>query len=138
MPGTALLAIQAAIFGVLSADVTLTGLCAVVGDIADDVPYPFAFVGTATEVPWETMGGPSVGLGADCRVTCHIYSRYAGDSEALTILDRVMALLHHAALTVTGYGSVCCELDDTRVLLEYPQKVEQRHIAARFRVRVHV
>jgi len=136
-PGSALTGIQTAIYSALSTDGTLTGLCTVVGDIADDTPYPFVFVGTATEKPWNTMGGVASGFGAECTVTCHVYSRYAGDYEALSILNRVKLLLDHVTLTVSGWNTVLCELDEARVLLEYPQKVEQRHIAARFLVRMH-
>lgn len=136
-PGSALLGIQAAIYGVLSADSTLTGLCNVVGDISESTPFPYLLVSTGTEKPWHTMGGTAAGFGGECQVTCHIYSRYAGDYEALTILDRVKVLLDFVGLTVSGYATVLCEFDEARLLLEYPAKVEQRHIAARWLVRAH-
>jgi hypothetical protein len=58
-------------------------------------------------------------------------------------MQRVIALLNFATLTIAGYGTVICELDPdhspmpAKVLIEYPQKVERRHMPVIFRVRVH-
>jgi hypothetical protein len=133
----AISAIQTAIYGVLNGDVTLVAL---VTGVFNDVPagqvYPYVQIGSATQRPWHTFGGSSVGIGWNATVTVHIWSRYQGDVEALAILNRVVALLNFQAVAVTGYTTVICELDQARVLVEAVDKIETRHIPAVFRVRV--
>lgn len=135
--GSALALIQAAVYGVLAADSTLLALAPVVGDVNEDQAYPYVLISNATEVPWHTLGGTSAGFGWNTTIAVHILSRYAGDLEALNILTRVGTLLNFATLSVSGYTTVICEAEDVKLLLEYPNKVEQRHVIARFRVRVH-
>jgi hypothetical protein len=135
--GSALAAIQAAIYSRLHGDSTLLALAPVVGDVNEDQAYPYVLISNATEVPWDTMGGSTTGFGWNATMVVHILSRYAGDLEALNILNRVSTLLNHYALTVSGYTTVICESEDAKMLLEYPNKVEQRHVVARFRIRVH-
>jgi len=138
MPTSAISAVQTAIYSTLHGDSTLLAL---VTGIFNDVPegqlYPYIQIGTATEKPWDTFGGASTGIGWDDTVTVHVWSRYQGDSEALAILNRVVTLLNHVSLTVTGYGTVIIFSDQTRVLIEQVDKIETRHIAAIFRVMVH-
>lgn len=130
---SALRSIQASVYAVLSGDATLTALAAVVGDIGPTRSYPFVLVGDGIEKPWH--GFSTSGYNDILRT--HIYSNYQGDSQALTILARITALLDHATLTVSGYGSVLCEYEQARVLRESDaDRQEVRHIPAEFRVRV--
>jgi hypothetical protein len=134
---SAIKAIQTAIFSTLNGDATLTALCTVHNDVPESQEYPHIEIGSATEKPWHTLGGASVGIGWNATVTIHIWSRYQGDVEALTILDRVVALLNFTTLTVSGYPTVITEYDQARVLVQDVDKVETRHVAAIFRFRVH-
>jgi len=134
---SALKAIQTAVYSTLNGDSTLTALAPVFNDVPEGEPFPHVEIGSATEKPWHTMGGASQGLGFNATITIHIWSRYQGDVEALTILDRVMALLNFATLSVAGFNSVLAEHDNTKVLVQDVDKVETRHIAAMFRFRVH-
>lgn len=130
---SALRSIQAAIYARLSGDATLTALAAVTGDIGATRTYPFVLVGDGIEKPWH---GFSTNGYSDL-VRTHIYSNYQGDSQALTILARITALLDYTSLTVTGFGSVLCEYEQARVLRETDaDRIEIRHIPAEFRVRV--
>jgi hypothetical protein len=130
-------AIQTAFYSTLNGDATLAAMVTgVFNDVPDGQVYPFVQLGTATQRPWHTFGGPTVGLGWNTTVTVHVWSRFQGDSEALAILNRVMTLLNYVALSVTGYTTVMCELDQARVLVEQVDKIETRHIPAVFRVRV--
>ena len=133
--GSALAAIQAAIYSRLHGDATLLALAPVLGDVNEDQAFLYILISNATEVPWNTMG--AAGFGWNATITVHILSQYAGDLEALNILNRVATLLNHYALSVTGYTTVLCEPEDSKMLLEYPNKVEQRHVVARYRIRVH-
>lgn len=134
---SALKAIETTVYSVLSTDGVLTGLAGVYNDVPEGAAYPHVQIGSGTEHPWHTMGGPTAGLGWNDTVTVHIWSRYQGDVEALTILSRVVALLNFVALSVTGYGTVMSSYDHARVLVESVDKVETRHVPAIFRIRVH-
>lgn len=126
-----------AVYGVLSGDSTLTALATVTGDRSDDTPYPFVLVGDGIEKPWHGFGGASVNKGYNDLIRTHIYSSYEGDDEALTILDRIVTLLDYQALTVTGFSSVLCEYEQSRVLRESDaDRIEVRHVVGEFRVRV--
>lgn len=143
--------IQTAIKSALSADSTLTGLLAtsildgtssgVFNDVPDEQTYPFVQIGSATMRPWHTMGGPTTGIGWDDTVTVHVWSRYQGDLQALTIADRVIALLNFATISVTGFPTAIISVDDEhipmRVLVEAVDKVETRHVPVVFCVKVH-
>jgi hypothetical protein len=134
---SALRSIQAAVFAVLSGDATLTALASVIGDIGPTRTYPFVLVGDGIEKPWHGLGGSQANKGYNDILRTHVYSSYQGDSEALTILARLTAVLDFATLTVAGYGSVLCEYEQGRVLRETDaDRLEVRHIPAEFRVRV--
>lgn len=137
---SSLLAIQTAIYGVLSADATLLALCPdVLNFKPTEPPDRFIVIGNAIERSWNTLGGLSAGWGWRCEVTVHIYSYYRGEFKALEIHDRVTALLNFQPLTVTGYPTAIVEYGDpaTKVLTETHDKREWHHIAAIFTVSVH-
>jgi hypothetical protein len=142
----ALKAIKTAVYSTLHGDSTLQGLLAesildgssaVFDDVPENQEYPLILIGGVIGKPWHTFGGASVGKGWDDRLTIHIYSRYQGDKEALEILDRVVALLDYASLSVTGYNTAICRLDERRVLVEQVNKIETYHVHAVFRWMVH-
>lgn len=131
-------AIQTAIYAVLSADATLTGLAT--GGIHNDVPdgeiYPHVLISKAVETAWNTFGPATSGLGYKNIIRIHIYSRYQGDSEALAILGRIVALLNFQPLTVSGYTSALVEYESNRVFVEDIEKIETRRLTSEFCVRV--
>lgn len=144
MPSSSsLLAIQTAVYSVLTGDATLIALVGGVERIQNyepqEPPANFIVVANATEQSANTLGGTSAGWGWDVTLTVHIYSYYSGDIEALGMLGRVTALLNHQPLTVTGYTTVICEYGDklTKCLIETKDKQERRHIPAVFSINVH-
>lgn len=137
---SSLLAVQTAVYGVLSVDATLLALCPDIENFEPtDPPARFILVGNAIERTWNTFGGTSAGWGWHCELTVHIYSYYRGELEALQILSRVTALLNHQPLTVTGYPTAIVEYGDpgTKVMVETKDKRERRHIPAIFTILVH-
>jgi hypothetical protein len=143
---SALYAVQAAVYARLKADSTLEALLApsildgtsgVFNDVPDNQAYPYIDIGEdSTERPWNTIGGPTSGIGFDDRIVVHIWSRYQGNTEGSLILQEVMRLLNFYDLTVSGYTSVICNFDNVKCLKEQVDKIETRHFPAVFRVRV--
>lgn len=143
MSTSAMRLIQEALATLLAADATLMAL---VTDVVNDVPapsgpdalqYPYVLISNASELPWHTMGTATTGIGWHVVVRLHIYSRYQGDKEALTILERLVTLLNFQSLTVAGYGTMICEYQAGRVLVEDREKIEVRHIPAEFKFWAH-
>jgi hypothetical protein len=144
-------AIQTAFYGVLSADATIPTLSLTIdprtgtfttvsvhNDIPDGATYPHVLISRATERPWHTFGGPTVGIGWKDMIRVHIYSRYQGDEESTNILERVVALLNFQTLTVSGYSaSAMVEYRQGRMLVEAIDKLETRHLVGEFEVVVH-
>jgi hypothetical protein len=137
-----LLAVQTAVYAVLSGDATLATLVGGVANIQnyepEEPPTEFVFVGNAIERAYNTMGGNVVGFGWEVQLTVHIYSYYKGDINALNILNRVTTLLNQQPPTVAGYSKVMCAYGDpvTRVHIETKDKQERRHIPALFTITV--
>jgi hypothetical protein len=133
-------AIQTAVYGLLSADATLTSLAT--GGVHNDIPegaaYPHVLISRATETPYHTFGGPTTGVGWSNKIRIHTYSRYQGDKEALEIQGRIVALLNFQPLTVSGYSQpAMVEYTQGRVLVEAIEKIETRHVVTEFDVVVH-
>jgi hypothetical protein len=142
-------AIQIAIYGVLSADAVIptlsltrdaqTGILTTVGvynDSPEGADYPHVLISKATETPWHTFGTATTGLGWKNIIRIHTYSRYQGDTEALGIHYRIVALLNFQPLTVTGYTSALVEYESLRVFVEDIEKIETRHLVDEFCVMV--
>ncbi len=135
--------VQTVFYSILSGDTTLTDLAPVTNDATEDQAYPYILIANANASPWNTFGGTTAGFGWRIRITVHGYSRYEGDRDVLTFMQRVVELLNFRTLTIPGYSTVICELDPdespmpAKVLLEYPQKIERRHMPLIFKVSVH-
>lgn len=136
-------AIGAAVYTRLNSDATLTALAPVVNDAAEDQAFPYVLMGRPMASDWSTLGGTSSGWGWKVEIIVAAYSRYQGDLEAIQVIERVVYLLNHYAFTVSGYATVICALDPDQapapiaLKLEYPNKVEQRVMPARFCFWVH-
>lgn len=99
--GTCLYNLQAAIYSKLTGDTTLMGL--VTNRVYDDVPestaFPFVEFGDTSDDADNTFSKN----GRRATVSVDVWSRYRGNKEALSILDRIGLVLERVALTVTGY-----------------------------------
>jgi hypothetical protein len=147
---SATLAIQTAIYGVLSADATLAGLSlsidtstgavttvAVYNDVPDGATYPHVLISDSIERPWHRFGGATTGIGWYDTVRLHIYSRYQGDKEAYQIRNRLVAMLNFQPLTVSGFSGSMVEYKPGRLLREAVEKIETRHVVDELHVKVH-
>ncbi len=97
-------ALQKAVLAALVAD---TALAALVGERIHDAPpraqeFPYVAFGEAGERDWSS-GSES---GAEHRLTLLAWSRHRGKREALAIAERIVAVLHDAALTLDGHRLV--------------------------------
>ena len=126
-------ALQAAVFATLSADATLTTLLGG-AKIYDGAPRnaeaPYVHLGEVTARDWST----ATESGTEIAFAIVAWSREPGRSEALSIADRVVALLHDAALTVNGWRLVNLRHLATETARE--EKAQGRRAVARFRARV--
>lgn len=138
-PTSALLSIEAAVRALVIADSTFTALCpgGIASDEVENQTYPFVLLNDGTERPWNTLGGRTAGIGRDVMLRLHVYSRYKGDKEALSIVTRLVELLDFATLTVGSYTTVIAEYVAAKVLIEDRDKLETRHAPVDFRIRVH-
>lgn len=98
------LALQKAVHAVLLAD---AGVSAAVGDrIYDAVPrdpaFPYLTLGDIATSDWST----GTELGAEHRLTLHVWSRGRGKAECAAALGAIEAALHDAALSLDGHTLV--------------------------------
>jgi hypothetical protein len=93
--------LQKAVYGVLAADSTLTGL---VTGIYEYVPqgtgYPYLVVNEITAADWSTK----TSKGASCNLLLKAYSRDMQDAVLLQIMSRATDLVRAATLTMTGHS----------------------------------
>lgn len=118
MSGSALWAVQDAVYDVLSADATLETLLGgtpsapkVYDEVPGNTTFPYVVMGDATETREDTIGKwrKSVTLGIEA------WSRYEGWKNLEQIVDRIAILLDGVALTITGYTHVRTIHDKTVV-----------------------
>lgn len=109
MSGSALWAVQDAIYDVLAGDSTLQGLLGtttaapkVYDQPPDNTTYPYGILGDAIEARDDTLGRS----GKLVTITIDYWSRYAGSKEVKGIANRTVVLLDGVALTITGYMHV--------------------------------
>jgi len=130
MPTSPTLAIQTAIYGVLNGDSTLTSTlgAGVYDEVPEDASYPYVVVGEAYETPDNAHDR----YGRDTMVTIHTWSEQDGFKEALTVGNRVVELLDHTSLTITGWHHVATRYEFSQTLRDPNPNL--RHVATRFRV----
>jgi hypothetical protein len=97
------LALQSAVVSALTADADLTALTGNTPRIFDDVPpatpYPYLSIGQTLDRDWST----GTETGGEHTLTLHVWSQLPGRREAHLIAARVRAILHDAALALTGH-----------------------------------
>jgi len=103
MSHLALSPVGEAVYALLSGDVEMTALVA--DRLFDDVPQPVTFPFVLYTVQERPVRGFGTGGLPECTLRVHVYSTYEGLKQAQAILQRAIALLRDATLTVTGYRS---------------------------------
>lgn len=113
---SAALALQSAVFAILSANTELNALTGGGARIYDDVPpatpYPYVSFGQTIERDWSTGSED----GREHTFTLHVWSRSPGRAQVHAIAAVIRASLHQAGLTISGHRLVNLrhELTDAR------------------------
>lgn len=98
-------ALQEAVFAALSADAPLTALLGG-SNVFDGAPKnavaPYVHLGEVVARDWST----ATEAGTEISFAVVVWSREPGRSEGLLVAERVVTLLHDAALTLAGYRLV--------------------------------
>lgn len=106
------------------------------GRLYTDVPQ-----GTAYPLAWLTFDDPSEteehtfgAYGAVVHLEVHVFSAYEGDDEVADILSKAIELLHHQALTPTGWTVPLVTARPATIVVEEFNGTPLRHGIARFDV----
>ncbi len=90
---------QTAVFTLLTADSTLSGLVTGIYDhVPDSALYPFIAIGESHVRDHSNVEK----AGTEQQITLRIFSREAGRKQAAIIMERIVTLMHQGALTVSG------------------------------------
>lgn len=123
-------ALQEAVFDALVADATLEALIAG-AKIFDAVPRnaeaPYVQIGEFSARDWST----ATEAGTEILFAIVVWSRLPGRSEGFEIAERVVTLLHDAALTLDGFRLV--NLRHVATETARVEKPEGRRAVVRFR-----
>ena len=123
-------ALQEAVFEALSGDATLQSLLGganVFDGAPRNQPAPYVHLGEITARDWST----ATEAGSEISFAIVAWSRAEGRSEGLAIADRVVTLLHDAALDLDGWRLV--NLRHVATETARVEKPEGRRTVARFR-----
>ncbi len=126
-------ALQAAVFEALSGDAALASLLGganVFDGAPRNQPAPYVHLGELNARDWST----ATEAGTEINFAVVAWSRTEGRSEGLAIADRVVALLHDAALVLNGYRLV--NLRHVTTETARVEKPEGRRAVVRFRAAV--
>lgn len=114
MSGVVLQAVQQALYAKLSGDSVLMDLVTGVYDAVPQqatVPYIVIGDGSAEEMPQVQA------MISECAMALHVWTGGGGRKTALSILNRLHALLHHGNLSFTGFTLLAlrCTRAETQV-----------------------
>lgn len=115
MSGLALMEVQRALSNKLNSDVVLMGM---VSGVYDAVPQrlalPYVVIGDGQ---MRSIDADAMNL-AELNVQVDVWTDSSGRKTALTIMNRVFALLHLGTLSMSGFEQIIlrCEQADTAIL----------------------
>lgn len=137
MPGSALWAVQVAVYSVLAQDTTLQVLlgATVASPKVFDTPpenqeFPYVIIGDLYEVPDDTIGR----TGKRVTVPLFAWSRAPTAKECADILNRLVELLDRVPLSITGWNHV--HTDHMRSVAGRESDGATRRAAAEFQLMV--
>lgn len=132
---SAVLPLQVAVLAALGADAELTALAEGVFDWVDEgQAYPYVVIGDSVETPDNTHDSH----GSITVITLHVWSKYRGYAQALTIAARLRALLEHRPLTIAGHRHVATYFVSQQTLTDPEPPGDIRHVPVSFRVLTEV
>lgn len=128
MPTSPTLPIQTAVYTLLAADATLTTTlgAGVYDEVPETASYPYVVVGEAYETPDNAHDR----YGRRTSITLHVWSDHDGFSQAATIGSRVVELLDHTPLTVSGWAHIVTRFEFSQTLRDPDPNL--RHMPIRF------
>ncbi len=126
--GSPILAVQTAVYTVLSGDSTLTSTlgAGVYDEVPETAKLPYVVVGEA----YETADNAHDRKARRTTITVHVWSEQEGFTEPVTIANRVVTLLDHTALAVSGWTHVVTRYDFMQTLRDPDPNL--RHVPVRF------
>ena len=131
MAGSALFAVQRAIYRELTANQDLMSIITGVYDhVPENQPFPYVSIGEFTSAPFRTQ----TRFGEEITVTMHIWSQEEGYREAAAILDQLNKSLADAVINVEGFGDVGFFYEFSQALKD-PDGVT-RHMPVRYRLKI--
>lgn len=132
---SAVLPLQVAVLTTLGADAELTALVQGVFDWAKEgQAFPYVVIGDSVETPDNTHDSH----GSITVITLHVWSKYRGYAQALTIARRLRALLEHRPLTIVGHRHVATYFVSQQTLTDPEPPGDIRHVPVSFRVLTQV
>lgn len=125
--------VQAAVYAKLTGDATLTstlgGPHVYDGEAPENAPRPYVLIGESIETPDDAHGM----FGRQTVMTIHVWSDYAGFSEANAIAYQIQALLDQQPLDIAGARHVLTRFEFAQTLVD-PDDRSLRHATVRFRI----
>lgn len=112
MSSLAWMEVQRALYTKLHGDGVLMGMVSGVYDVVpQQVALPYVIIGDGNQ---QAIPADSVAV-TECRLQLQIWTEASGRKTALTIMNRLHALLHLGTLTLSGYQLVLlrCEQAET-------------------------
>lgn len=107
--------LQQVLYQTLSGD---SALSALVTGVFDHVPqataYPFVTLGEASIRDWSNLEN----AGTEQQITLRVWSREAGRKEAADIMERIVAVLQNADLSVSGQTLVLLKFVSSSIELQ--------------------
>lgn len=122
------LPVQTAVFQLLTADTELTNQAGVHDYVPEDATYPYVEIGETTT----TDDSAHDRFGRSQVFTVHVWSKHRGHSEVLTIGNRVIELLDHQPLTISGFDHIFTHFEFSQTLDDPDPLI--RHGVYRFRI----
>lgn len=115
MSGLALMEVTRALIAKLQADGVLMGMVTgIYNTVPQRIALPYVMVGDGVS---EIIPSDNTTL-SECRLEIDIWTDAKGRKSALTIMNRLHALLHLGTLTLTGYQLVLLRCDQAQTTLE--------------------
>lgn len=124
-------AIQAALYAVLTNDDSL--MAQLTGGVWDEPPEDAKRPYLVLQDFVTTPDNDQTTLGHATVATLHVWSSYHGNAEALSIASRVIALLDHQSLAISGHEHIVTRFEFLQTLRD-PEKPYLRHVPIRFRI----
>lgn len=131
VPDLASLAVRDAVRAALLADEALASLVQGVLDyVPEDQAFPYIALGDVVETPADAHDR----FGSETLLTLHIWSKYRGYAQGLTIATRVRQALDHTPLDIDGHRWTWTRFVSLQTLTDPEPPGDIRHLPMAFRV----